>query len=253
MGLWAPSAGEGWDGQLLRLAAEAHVHAIAAALLDHRRRGDTVSVFTLSHGAVGGDQQDRMLEAAAAAATMGAELMLADLPDTRLDGGVDTIRLRITFPAAPVSLRGVVTARGEVYYEAAAGLVGALRGGSAPYEVVHGQAFFAHLAGDPSRLAAFQASMADRSAREAGAAVAAYDVASFRSVVDVGGGGGVLLRAVRERAPHADLVLFDPSAPLLIDADKLVSRSKNSPFDGRRLQGGVIRTVVAGRSVYSAG
>ncbi|RKT79762.1 LmbE family N-acetylglucosaminyl deacetylase [Terracoccus luteus] len=62
-------------------------------LLDHRRRGDTVSVFTLSHGAVGGDQQDRMLEAAAAAATMGAELMLADLPDTRLDGGVDTIRL----------------------------------------------------------------------------------------------------------------------------------------------------------------
>jgi len=111
--------------------------------------------------------------------------------------------------AAPVSLRGVVTARGEVYYEAAAGLVGALRGGSAPYEVVHGQAFFAHLAADPSRLAAFQASMADRSAREAGAVVAAYDVASFRSVVDVGGGGGVLLRAVRERAPHADLVLFD--------------------------------------------
>lgn len=50
----------------------------------------------------------------------------------------------------------------------------------------------------------------------------------------------------------ADLVLFDPSAPLLIDADKLVSRSKNSPFDGRRLQGGVIRTVVAGRTVYSA-
>jgi dihydroorotase len=50
----------------------------------------------------------------------------------------------------------------------------------------------------------------------------------------------------------ADLVLFDPSAPLLIDAAKLLSRSKNSPFDGRRLQGGVIRTVVAGRTVYSA-
>ena len=50
----------------------------------------------------------------------------------------------------------------------------------------------------------------------------------------------------------ADLVLFDPSAPLLVDAAKLLSRSKNSPFDGRRLQGGVIRTVVAGRTVYSA-
>jgi dihydroorotase len=50
----------------------------------------------------------------------------------------------------------------------------------------------------------------------------------------------------------ADLVLFDLNAPLLIDAAKLISRSKNSPFDGRRLQGGVLRTVVAGRTVYSA-
>ena len=74
---------------------------------------------------------------------------------------------------------------------------------------MHGLPFFAHLAADPPRRAAFQASMASRSAREAGAVVAAYDVARFGSVVDVGGGGGVLLRAVRDRAPHADLVLFD--------------------------------------------
>ena len=48
----------------------------------------------------------------------------------------------------------------------------------------------------------------------------------------------------------ADLVLCDINAPLLIDADKLVSKSKNSPFDGRRLQGKVLRTVVDGRTVY---
>jgi dihydroorotase len=48
----------------------------------------------------------------------------------------------------------------------------------------------------------------------------------------------------------ADLVLCDLNAPLLIDADKLVSKSKNSPFDGRRLQGKVMRTVVDGRTVY---
>ncbi len=59
--------------------------------------------------------------------------------------------------------------------------------------------------------------------------------------------GGILARG-----SVADLVVFDPDAPLLIDAAKLVSRSKNSPFDGRRLQGGVLRTVVAGRTVYSA-
>lgn len=48
----------------------------------------------------------------------------------------------------------------------------------------------------------------------------------------------------------ADLVLCDLNAPVVIDADKLISKSKNSPFDGRRLQGRVLRTLVAGRTVY---
>ncbi|MFI4950415.1 MAG: dihydroorotase [Caulobacterales bacterium] len=50
----------------------------------------------------------------------------------------------------------------------------------------------------------------------------------------------------------ADLVLCDLNAPLVIDADKLISKSKNSPFDGRRLQGKVLRTVVDGRTVFEA-
>jgi dihydroorotase len=49
----------------------------------------------------------------------------------------------------------------------------------------------------------------------------------------------------------ADLILFDPGAPVVVDAATLRSKSKNSPFDGRRLQGRVEMTVIAGRSVYS--
>lgn len=67
--------------------------ACAGTLLDHRRRGDNVSVLTMSHGAVGGDQDERIQESASAAVSIGAQLMLADLPDTRLDPGVDTIRM----------------------------------------------------------------------------------------------------------------------------------------------------------------
>ena len=48
----------------------------------------------------------------------------------------------------------------------------------------------------------------------------------------------------------ADLVLADIDAPVVIDADALISKSKNSPFDGRRLQGRVLRTVVEGRTVF---
>jgi dihydroorotase len=48
----------------------------------------------------------------------------------------------------------------------------------------------------------------------------------------------------------ADLVLCNPNTPIVIDADKLTSKSKNSPFDGRRLQGKVLITVADGRVVY---
>ncbi len=49
----------------------------------------------------------------------------------------------------------------------------------------------------------------------------------------------------------ADLVLFDPGAPFVLDADRLRSRSRNSPFDGRRFQGRVLRTLVGGQTVFS--
>ncbi len=49
----------------------------------------------------------------------------------------------------------------------------------------------------------------------------------------------------------ADLVLFDPDAPFVLDRWSLKSKSKNTPFDGQRLQGRVLKTYVGGREVYS--
>lgn len=48
----------------------------------------------------------------------------------------------------------------------------------------------------------------------------------------------------------ADLILCNIGAPIRIDADKLISKSKNSPFDGRSLQGKVLMTLVDGRIVH---
>ena len=48
----------------------------------------------------------------------------------------------------------------------------------------------------------------------------------------------------------ADVILFDAGKPWLCERADLLSRSKNSPFDGRRLQGRVIRTFVGGVSVF---
>ena len=48
----------------------------------------------------------------------------------------------------------------------------------------------------------------------------------------------------------ADLVLFDPDVPFVMDRSTLQSKSQNTPFDGQRMQGKVLATYVAGREIY---
>ena len=50
----------------------------------------------------------------------------------------------------------------------------------------------------------------------------------------------------------ADLVLFSPDTPFVLDRFSLLSKSKNTPFDGARLEGKVLATYVAGQQVYEA-
>ena len=50
----------------------------------------------------------------------------------------------------------------------------------------------------------------------------------------------------------ADMVLFNPDAPFALDRATLRSKSRNTPFDGMRMQGKVVATYVAGSCVYEA-
>lgn len=51
----------------------------------------------------------------------------------------------------------------------------------------------------------------------------------------------------------ADLVLFDPDMPFVLDRATLRSKSKNTPYDLRRMQGRVLATWVGGIEVYTRG
>lgn len=48
----------------------------------------------------------------------------------------------------------------------------------------------------------------------------------------------------------ADLVLFDPDAPFVLDRFKLRSKSKNTPFDEARMQGKVRATWLGGNQIF---
>ncbi|KPU83324.1 dihydroorotase [Marinosulfonomonas sp. PRT-SC04] len=51
----------------------------------------------------------------------------------------------------------------------------------------------------------------------------------------------------------ADLVLFDPDAPFIMDRFALQSKSKNTPFDEQRMQGKVLATYVNGVEIFKRG
>lgn len=58
--------------------------------------------------------------------------------------------------------------------------------------------------------------------------------------------GGVIKKGAR-----ADLVVIDLDHEWKIDSQKFYSKSKNSPFDGFKVKGCAVRTVVAGKTVFS--
>ena len=65
-------------------------------------------------------------------------------------------------------------------------------------------------------------------------------------LLNVEGGG------LSEGTP-ADITILAPDLPVTISAARLRSKSKNTPFDGWQLRGGVIATIVGGRFVYGEG
>ncbi|HZO83144.1 MAG TPA: dihydroorotase [Candidatus Binataceae bacterium] len=59
--------------------------------------------------------------------------------------------------------------------------------------------------------------------------------------------GGAIEAGVR-----ADLTLIDPNSKWTVDPMKFISKSRNTPFGGRELEGKAMVTIVAGEIVYDA-
>lgn len=75
----------------------------------------------------------------------------------------------------------------------------------------------------------------------------ALGAATHRAARILGDASGTLAAGAR-----ADLCLFDPKASWIVAPPALASQGKNTPFVGLELTGRVMRTLVGGRTVYSA-
>lgn len=61
---------------------------------------------------------------------------------------------------------------------------------------------------------------------------------------------GLKDRGTFKAGAHADVTVLDPQLEWVFDVTKSKSKSRNTPFDGRTMQGAAVATIVGGRLVY---
>ncbi|MGW7089705.1 methyltransferase [Streptomyces sp. NPDC054871] len=145
------------------------------------------------------------------------------------------------------SLRDYIMVRGEApFWQSAGHLHDAVRTGTTAFEGLYGTPFYDYVATDPDFGRAFNSSMAAFSEALSNGIAEACDFSAARSVVDVGGGRGGLLRAVLRRNPHLTGTLFDLESVVaghVLDTPELAGRWKAEPGD-------FFTSVPAGADVY---
>ncbi len=91
-----------------------------------------------------------------------------------------------------------------------------LRTGRPSIEILEPQGLWGHLQGHPSDGEIFGRAMTAKAGAEGAAVVDAFDFRPYRTIADIGGGRGHLLRAVLDGAPDTEGILFD--LPEVIDS-----------------------------------
>ena len=61
---------------------------------------------------------------------------------------------------------------------------------------------------------------------------------------------GLTDRGTLKAGAHADVTILDPQLEWVFDVSKSKSKSRNTPFDDRTMQGAAVATIVGGRLVY---
>lgn len=105
--------------------------------------------------------------------------------------------------------RGAIVVSEEWHWRAYGHFVDGLRTGEPGFLRAHGCGFWEYLERHPQAGALINDSMSAAASFVAGAFVRSYDLDGIERLVDVGGGYGVLVRAVLEAHPHMQAALFD--------------------------------------------
>ena len=148
----------------------------------------------------------------------------------------------------PGTQRSIAIMMGDEFYAAWGELLHSVRTGEPGFQKRFGASWFRYMTENPERHGIYDAAMTGVHGGETEPMLDAYDFGAFRTVVDIGGGNGLMLEAILNRHPAIQGVLFD--LPAVVDrARSTISRTGVS--DRIRIQGGdFFSSVPAGADAY---
>jgi C-methyltransferase len=110
----------------------------------------------------------------------------------------------------PMSMRAFCRMQGLPVFRAAYSHLGhAVRTGAPAFQLVDRRGLFPYLSEHPDEADIFGQAMTAKAAADIAAILGAYDFGRFKTIADIAGGRGHLLRAVLDAAPAAEGILFE--------------------------------------------
>jgi SAM-dependent methyltransferase len=193
------------------------------------------------------------------ASQLGAnQAALARLVRVLVDLGVlataDDGRIGLTEVGAPLqsntpgSLRSMVLTMGEEHYQAWGRLIDSVHSGRPAFDKVFGDPLFEYLESHPDANQTFNRAMGDFTSQVALAALLAYDFSGIQTVVDVGGGYGILLRGILRSIQSMFGIVFD-SSQVIADTASDIER-EGLAQRCRAVAGDFFQSVPSGADAY---
>jgi hypothetical protein len=127
-------------------------------------------------------------------------------------------------------------------------LLYSIRSGEAAYPVTHGTDAWSYRNQNLEEQASFDSAMTGNSLSQARAVIEAYDFRKFNSIIDIGGGQGLLLREILLDCPSSSGVLFDQPQVVASAGDVLAAAGLDQRVEV--VAGSFLETIPTGGEAY---
>ncbi|MEX0716928.1 MAG: methyltransferase [Planctomycetaceae bacterium] len=148
----------------------------------------------------------------------------------------------------PGSQRAFAIMMGEEQYHVWGDLIDAVQTGRNAFQRIYHMPIFEFLQRNPEKGKTFDAAMVGIHGRETGALADAYDFSGIRTLADVGGGNGSLLRGILERNPSLQGILYD--LPAVVERARPAIEGAGLAERCRTVAGNFFESVPAGADAY---